>query len=66
MVSKRFAELETAKAWGLTPAQWDDEPEESRAEMVAFEQVMGGMQMFQEYEAERKRAAQDAKRPRKR
>lgn len=35
--SNVFAELRTAKSWGLTPRQWWDEDNESRAAMIAFE-----------------------------
>ena len=35
--------MTTAKAWGLTPDQWDAESEASRAQMMAYEEVNGKM-----------------------
>lgn len=34
-----MSEMRTAKAWGLTPAMWYDEPTWSREVMVAYENV---------------------------
>ena len=35
---ERLNELLVAKAWGLTPGQWDRLPDVDKAEMIAFEQ----------------------------
>lgn len=37
--SSLMSEMRTAKAWGLTPAMWYDEPTWSREVMVAYENV---------------------------
>lgn len=55
LVNRRFVELETAQAWHLTPDQWDREPEESRAEMMAVVQVKAQMQSYEEWKVEQKR-----------
>ncbi len=56
LVNRRFVELETAQAWQLTPDQWDREPEDSKAEMMAVVQVKAQMQSYEEHLAEMKRA----------
>lgn len=39
--SWRYTELATALEWGLTPAQFSEQEEEDKAEMVAFLSVKG-------------------------
>lgn len=60
--SPRFAELETAKAWGLTPAAWDALPDDDKAQMLAFEGVLADMRGYEDHLAEQKRVADEAKR----
>lgn len=37
---KRYQEMESMKAWGLSPLEWDAMPESTRAEMIAHEQEL--------------------------
>ena len=43
--SYRFKELKTAKAWGLTPNQWDDLEPDDKAQMIAFLDVEAKMSL---------------------
>ncbi len=49
LTSQRFHELETAKAWGLTPSQWDSLDESDRCQMLAFETTVGEMRSYEDY-----------------
>lgn len=60
-MAPRFGELEAAKAWGIAPHVWDRMPENSRAEIVAFERSKAGMQAYEDDLAERKRLSDQSK-----
>ena len=44
----------TAKAWGIPPHVWDTYPEESKAEMIAFDRTANGMQAYSQHIAEQR------------
>ena len=46
-ITWRLQELIAAKEFGLTPAQWKNEPKWSRAEMIAFTEVIGNIKAYQ-------------------
>lgn len=60
--SFRFSELEAAKTWGLTPAEWDSEPENSRAEMMGLELVVSEMKAYEDFLEEEKQLRKEAMR----
>lgn len=41
-----FTELQTIKAWGLTPAQWREQPVDDRARMMSYEMVSATRKLF--------------------
>ena len=57
--------METAKAWNLTPSQWDSLDEADKAQMVAYEQTKARMMAYEDQVAEQKRTA-EAQTPRRR
>jgi hypothetical protein len=64
-VSRRFSELDAAHDWGpISPHEWDEMPEESRAEMIAYTQAKAQMQRYDEWLLEKKR--QNEPKPRRR
>lgn len=66
-VSRRFSELDAAHDWGpIPPHVWDEYPEESRAEMIAYTQVKSQMASYDEWLAERKRESTPPARGRRR
>lgn len=52
----RFLEMQAARAWGLTPAQWDNLDNLDRAEMMALRRAEAIMEGYEHEEAERKAA----------
>jgi hypothetical protein len=55
-VNRRFVELEAAHDWGAIPPHvWDEYPEESRAEMMAYTQVKGQMRQWEDHLLEQKK-----------
>jgi len=58
--SYRFSELEAAKTWGLTPAQWDGETDNSRAEMLGLEIVISEMKAYEDFLEDEKQLRRDA------
>jgi hypothetical protein len=55
-VSRRFSELDAAHDWGAIPPHvWDEMPETSKAEMIAFTRTKSQMQEFDSWLAEKKR-----------
>ena len=47
-------EMKTAKAWHLTPNEWDARGESDRAQMMAFEDAYGRMTAYEEQVQEEK------------
>lgn len=52
--SQRFLEIKTAKAWGLTPDEWDECTDANKAQMMAYEEESAKMAAYedQQHEAE--------------
>jgi len=42
-MNQRLIEMQTAKAWGKTPSEWNALSADDRAEMMALEEVEGIM-----------------------
>jgi len=56
---QEFLELKTAKAWGLTPRCWREQPADDRALMVAFDLFCNTRDAYREEWKEEKRAKKD-------
>lgn len=49
--------MKTAKAWHLTPNEWDAKDEADRAQMMAYEDAYGRMTAYEEQvEADKQRS----------
>ena len=49
-----MGQLQTAKAWGLTPNQWDELDPWDKAQMIVMEQTENKMREVERMMAERK------------
>lgn len=49
----RYLELESMKSWGLTPTEWAKLDMNDKAEIMAFEHVLGLHQMYIHEEAKK-------------
>lgn len=47
-----------AKAWGLTPGQWESLPEDEQAQMIAYERASGTIAAYDRQVAEREAETQ--------
>ncbi len=54
-------ELKTAKAWGLTPDQWDNESDASKAQMLGYEDVSATMAAYDDQVHEDKMESERSK-----
>ena len=55
MTGIRMVEVQTAKAWGKLPSEFDSLSEEDRAWMMALGRTEGGMRGYDAYRAEERR-----------
>lgn len=52
--------MKTAKAWGLTPSQWDRLPDSDKARMMAYEETTATMSAYEQQVSEDRQKNQAA------
>lgn len=62
MVSQRFSEMQTAKAWHLIPSEWDALDDTDKAQMMALEMTEGEMREYEDHQMEKDRMRKEAAR----